>query len=230
MKKTILYLRTDMWDTELTAGGSVAHTLGVIQGFNELDFQVICASSCLDSVLKKISVQELIKLSNPLWLKPLRWKLNCFFSTFFFFFQAKKLFKKYPLACIYQRYSLLNMTGLLLSWWFQKKLILEYNGSEVWTAYQWSKKGRLFFLKRLLYFIERFTLKRADSVVVVSGCLKDELIKRGIKTEKILEVPNGVDSKDFDSEIINKKIKESAYDESIRKLFSEIENQASMGH
>ena len=202
----ILYLRTDIWDEELKAGGSVAHTLGVIQGFHELGFKLVCASSCLDSVLKKSPLQKIVRLSNPRWLKPLRWKLNCLFSTFFFFFQARKLCKKYPVSCIYQRYSLLNMTGLLLSWWYHKKLILEYNGSEVWTAYQWVEKEKFTFLKNLMYVIERFTLKRADSMVVVSRCLKGELIEWGVEAEKILEVPNGVDTEIFNSETLNREI------------------------
>ena len=44
MKKKLLYLRTDIIDKELVAGGSVTNTNGVIQGFASLGYDLICAS------------------------------------------------------------------------------------------------------------------------------------------------------------------------------------------
>src|SRR3989338_4280050 len=107
MSKIILYLRTDICDEELTAGGSVAHTLGVLQCFSELGYEVLCASSCMQKILKKQKLLKLVKLSNPLFLRFFRWKINCFLSSFFFYFQAQKLLKNQDVLFIYQRYSLL---------------------------------------------------------------------------------------------------------------------------
>ncbi len=204
-KGIILYLRTDISDQDILAGGSVAHTLGVIKGFTDLGYSIVCASSCLGVVLKNVQLQELVRLSNPQWLSFLRWKMNCFLSSFFFFFQARPLIKKYPIACIYQRYSLLNCTGILLSWWYRKKLIFEYNGSEAWIALNWIKTKRLVSGQWLMYSIEKLNLKYADSIVVVSSALKDELIERGILAQKILINPNGVDADQFDSERIKRE-------------------------
>jgi glycosyltransferase involved in cell wall biosynthesis len=204
-EKYILYLRTDIWDEELTAGGSVTHTLGVIKGFNDLGYSVVCASSCLDSVLKNVTLEKLIKLSNPRWLRFLRWKMNCFLSSFFFFFQSKKLIKQYSIACIYQRYSLLNLTGVFLARWYKKKLILEYNCSEVWIAYEWVSEKKLTFLVKPLSWIERYTIRQADYLVVVSEILKTELIDWGVPAEKILVNPNGVDTDQFDSERVKRE-------------------------
>jgi len=72
-QKTDLYLRTDFCDHELIAGGSVSHTLGVINGFNKLGYSVVCASSVMGTVLKTLSLKELILLRNPQALKFLRW-------------------------------------------------------------------------------------------------------------------------------------------------------------
>ncbi len=204
MKKVILYLRTDIADQELTAGGSVAHTLGVMQGFCDEGFSIVCASSCLDSVLKQVPLEKVIKLANPAWLKPLRWKLNSFFSTFFFFFQARSLCKEYSLAAIYQRYSLLNMTGLLLAWWYNKKFILEYNGSEAWIASRWIKNKKYMQGVWFLYVIEKINTKYADYIVVVSQVLKDELVVKGTREDKILVNPNGVNVLVFNPESIQK--------------------------
>lgn len=205
-KGIILYLRTDISDQDITAGGSVAHTLGVIKGFHDLGYSIVCASSCLSSeVLGQVSLEDLIRLKNPTCLRFLRWKLNCFLSSFFFFFQARTFLKKYPITFIYQRYSLLNCTGVLLSWWYKKKLILEYNGSEAWTVLNWIERKPLVSGKWFLYAVEKYNVMYADSIVVVSEVLKDELLKRGVPDYKILINPNGVDPNYFDSERIKKE-------------------------
>lgn len=204
-KGTILYLRTDITDQEMTAGGSVAHTLGVINGFRDLGYEVVCGSSCLGIVLEKVGLKELVRLSNPSWLRFLRWKLNSFLSSFFFFFQLKKMVKKYEVVSIYQRYSLLNLTGVLLAWWYKKKLILEYNGSEAWIATHWIKNKRILSGKWLMGAIESINIRYAGCIVVVSEVLQDELIGRGIQLDKILVNPNGVDPFLFDSERLKRE-------------------------
>ncbi len=204
-KGIILYLRTDLADDDITAGGSVAHTLGVIKGFVDLGYSVVCASSCLGSVLKQVSLKEVLRLSNPRGLCFLRWKMNCFLSSFFFFFQARSLLKKYEIVCIYQRYSLLNVTGVLLAWWYRKKLIMEYNGSDAWVAAHWVKNKRFFSGTWISYAIETFNVRHADSIIVVSDVLKDELVRRNVPVQKILVNPNGVDVERFDTERIKRE-------------------------
>lgn len=194
MNKTILYLRTDICDEELTAGGSVAHTLGVIQGFVDLDYDVLCASSCMQKLLTKQKLKRFLLLSNPEWLRVLRWKINCFLSSFFFFFQVRKLLKKRDVLFIYQRYSLLNMTGVFLKWAYKKKLILEYNGSEAWIASNWITKKRWLTFEWLMKKVELLNIHNADTIVVVSQVLKEELISRNVSSERVLVNPNGVDA------------------------------------
>ena len=207
MSKTILYLRTDICDEELTAGGSVAHALGVIQGFNELGYKILCASSCMQKLLENQKLKKIIKLSNPIWLRFLRWKINCFLSSFFFFFQVQQLLEDQDILFIYQRYSLLNMTGVLLKWRYKKKFILEYNGSETWIATHWIAKKRWLTFEWVMNKIESVNLHNADTIVVVSQVLKDELISRNIDSNRILVNPNGVNAqvyKPFDHVIIKK--------------------------
>ncbi|MFT6765626.1 MAG: glycosyltransferase involved in cell wall biosynthesis [Alteromonas naphthalenivorans] len=208
MKKTILYLRTDICDQELTAGGSVAHTLGVIQGFCDLGHEVLCASSCMQSLLKKQKLKQFVKLSNPARASFLRWKINCFLSSVFFFFQVKKLLKNHDVLFIYQRYSLLNITGVLLKWAYKKKLILEYNGSEVWIATHWITKKRWLTFEWLMNKVEQINIQNADTLVVVSQALKDELLEQGVLEYKILVNPNGVDAQKYCPEVVTKKVRE----------------------
>jgi hypothetical protein len=50
--KNIIYLRTDIWDEALVAGGSVAHMVGVIEGLLYQGYTVIFASTVMVEQLK----------------------------------------------------------------------------------------------------------------------------------------------------------------------------------
>ncbi|MBN1549191.1 glycosyltransferase family 4 protein [Candidatus Babeliales bacterium] len=197
-KKSLLYLRTDIMSEPLVAGGSVAHTLGVVQGFIKKGYMVACASSVMLDMLHECNLAQLKELQNPRWLSFLRWKLNCFLSTFIFTWQAWRMFKDRKYDVLYQRYSVLNATGVLLSRLKKIPLILEYNGSEVWIEKFWSRKATLQLLW-LIRWIEQINLAQAQSIIVVSQVLKDELCERGVDPHKICVVPNGVDYEEFDS-------------------------------
>lgn len=198
-EKNLLYLRTDICYAELTAGGSVAHTLGVIKGFQDHGYQVYCASSAMPSLLKKINgifFQQLNMYPLFVFLRwkfgYLRWRLECIFSSIFFVWQLKNIVKKNHISLIYQRYSLLNCTGFILSKWKKIPFILEYNGSEVWH-YNQLGKNKWFKFNKLSRYIEKLNLIHADTIVVVSQALKDELQIYNID-HKILVNPNGVDA------------------------------------
>lgn len=192
-----LYLRTDICDQELRSGGSVAHTVGVIQGMINAGYSVIVASSCMHAVLQNMPTSSYIALSNPTWLKPLRWKINCLFSSFFFALQIHNNKNVSNITHIYQRYSLLNMTGVLLSWWYKKPLILEYNGSESWIAVNWVSRKKIITGAWLSKYIEDFIICKADYIVVVSEVLQHDLVSKGVRQSKILVNPNGVDAAQY---------------------------------
>lgn len=201
---TILYLRTDHSYEDLRAGGSVSHTLGVISGLGKAGYKVVVTSSVMHTLLLREPLFYFKSLRVPplffflRWkLGYLRWRLESFFSSFSFFFSLFSLFKKYRFDFIYARYSLLNCTGLLLRWWFQVPLVLEYNGSEVWVYDNWGEQ-RYFKLNRLARYIEKLNVTHADYLVVVSQPLKDDLVRQGVFGGKILVNPNGVDLDAFD--------------------------------
>jgi glycosyltransferase involved in cell wall biosynthesis/O-antigen/teichoic acid export membrane protein len=206
---TILYLRTDQCFTEITAGGSVAHTVGVINGFKELGYTVLCASSGLQSTLRALNLPYFKELKMPplffflCWkLGHLRWRLECFFANFFFMLQLLPLLRKHTFRFIYQRYSLLNGVGIILSKITNIPLVLEYNGSEVWVFSRWSEH-HLFHLTWLCTWVEKRVLAHARYIVVVSQSLKDELIMHGVPAHNILVNPNGVDTRLFDAQVLH---------------------------
>jgi glycosyltransferase involved in cell wall biosynthesis len=200
---TILYLRTDICAQEIATGGSVTHTLGVIKGFKNLGIKIICASSALSSILQKTPLDYYLHLKVfPLFfflrwkLGYLRWNLDCLLSTISFVIQVKKLFKIYEIDAIYQRYSIFNCTGILLSRFYKKPLILEYNGSEVWAFTRWGQKP-LLSLMWLAKIIEKINIHHATYITVVSQVLHDDLVALGVESKKIIINPNGVDSEVF---------------------------------
>lgn len=202
MKKTILYLRTDLGTQDLQAGGSVAHTLGVIKGFQSQGYNIRAASSAMIGIMQDLLLMIFIPLRMSRWASLCGFKISCILSNFIFFYKVRSLCTPHDTLCIYQRYSLLNMVGVLLSWRYKIPLVLEFNGSEVWVDEHWSKK-RWLRLRWLIKLIERINLGYARTIVVVSDALKDELIAHGVSAHKIVMHPNGVDTEYFDSTILS---------------------------
>jgi glycosyltransferase involved in cell wall biosynthesis/O-antigen/teichoic acid export membrane protein len=204
--KNILYLRTDINFQEIMAGGSVAHTLGVINGFKELGYTVLCASSSMQSTLQSLDLPYFQELKvYPVFaflrwkLGHLRWRLDCLFANIFFTIQLLGTLKRESVQFIYQRYSLLNCVGLIASKLKGVPLILEYNGSEVWVFKAWSEH-RWFTLPRISQAVENLNIRHATFIVVVSQQIKDDLVHKGIEATKILVNPNGVDPSFYDPE------------------------------
>ncbi|MEX0940404.1 MAG: glycosyltransferase [Candidatus Babeliales bacterium] len=207
---TLLYLKTDIYYHEIIAGGSVTHTLGVIEGFKKNNIKIICATSCMQKVLSTLTKPYFVSLKVWPFFCFLRWKLgsirwhaDCLLSTFYFYWQVASIFKKNTIDAIYQRYSWLNFTGILLSMQKKKPLILEFNGSEMWVNKILKKNNKMSRLFQLALFIEYLNLKYADYIVVVSDVLKDNLINLGISQNKILVNPNGVNPDTFNAATLN---------------------------
>ncbi|MCZ6513590.1 MAG: glycosyltransferase family 4 protein [Nitrospinae bacterium] len=91
---------------------------------------------------------------------------------------------------IYQRYSDYNYSGALIAEKFKIPLVLEFNCPAIWTAKHWAK-GLSY--EKLANEVEMVNVRLADVVVVVSQPLKNELVSRGVDSDKILVNPNGVD-------------------------------------
>jgi glycosyltransferase involved in cell wall biosynthesis len=174
-----LYIRAPLW-FGLEAGGSIAHSAGVINSMRKLFKVDVFTTDYIQMVSGK---QELFKLPRLLWNS--RMALH-FWTSLSFYKQIPK--ERY--SFIYQRYSAFDMTGLLISLKQNIPLILEYNGSEIWIAENW---GKAYSHRKVGLIVEAMCLKQAHKIVVVSEALKKELINRGIECDKIIVYPNGVD-------------------------------------
>jgi glycosyltransferase involved in cell wall biosynthesis len=202
-RKSVFYLRTDAGG-ELRAGGSVAHTVGVLKGFLHWEYR--------PEYYGALTIRGVEDLGIPVnYLRKTRWLRNLPELPFISFSEVQYAYlrdicsSRRP-GMIYQRYSLENYTGALLAKKNGLPFVLEYNGSDVWVARNW---GTPLIFEKLAEKIELANLKAADLIVVVSQPLRDDLTERGIDPGKILLNPNGVDAERYRPDIDGSGIKDA---------------------
>ncbi len=186
----MLYLRTDLdlTTTPLKAGGSLAHTVGVVAAFSKLGFPIEVWSTGaipglpIGACPRRLPGQLIANVPTEVsefcaGLVQAVWGAT----------------KRARPAMIYQRYSLNNLAGLLLARLWRIPLVLEANGSEV----QWRQEWASLRLVALCKACERLLLQRADRVVVVSENARSYLLEAGGDPERMQVLPNAVDCARF---------------------------------
>lgn len=186
-----LYLRMDH-AFDLLAGGSIAHTAGVINGLRARLARVSVLST--DRVAT-VDVNEDFHELVPRY----GWGRNVpGFPLLAFSAQVLAWVRAHDLPrprFIYARYSHGNHAALSLRRMFHCPYVCEYNGSAIWISRQWG--GRRLRFERLFWEIEQRNLLGADLVIAVSDASADELRQRGVDDARILINPNGVDTDVF---------------------------------
>jgi glycosyltransferase involved in cell wall biosynthesis len=189
-----LYLRSDM-SVGLKAGGSVGHIAGVLNHLDEFTGSpVLLTTDTIPTVRGDIEVRCVAPLE-AFWEYP---ELPSLVMNRAFDHAIERHLGARRLACIYQRYSLNNYSGVRLAERRRIPLIVEYNGSEIWMSHHW---GSPLEHEALSSRIEMLNLTAADVIVVVSRAMEDELAARGVPREKILVNPNGVEPAIYSPEI-----------------------------
>jgi glycosyltransferase involved in cell wall biosynthesis len=183
-----VYLRANLWQ-DSSAGGSVAHTGGVLTGLVAAGFEVTYIGTTAFALAVRLRMPVHVVLPRLVWLRNLP-DLPFVVYSQSFSRRCHNLLVDRPPDFIYQRYSVLNYSGAEVARHLGCPFILEYNGSEVWVARNWSTP---MMFEGLADRIERAVLKRADLVVVVSAVLRDGVVARGVPPERVLVNPNAVD-------------------------------------
>ncbi len=122
----------------------------------------------------------------------LREPLLLFYNLTFYRRVAREL-RQEGVGALYQRHGRFVVAGALLSQSLQVPFLLEYNSSQDWTAKHWDPAR----FRSWLRLCEGFSLAAASLIVVVSEALREQLLARGIPSERILVNPNGVDPGTF---------------------------------
>lgn len=202
MDLKVAYIRSDFWLRYQSSSGAMAHTIGVVDAFKKICSRItvysICKISYLTGDTKQIEIQPKGCLRNISELQEIE------YSHYLTKKMLTILSKDKP-SCIYQRYGRNNYTGVLLAKKLNIPCIIEYNGSELWMADNWGGKIRY---RKTTEEIELAVFNAADLIVGNAKALKDELIKRGIQSEKIVIIPNGVDPIKFNPSISGREIRE----------------------
>ena len=157
------------------SGGAMSHVTGFLSGLAR------CSARC-----DVFSSRPLPISSFPVYEFPSRRRFYLFRESLALSYNLRFVTKvERELAAhlpsfIYQRHGRYVVAGALLSRRMRRPLVLEYNGSEVWSSKHWDPARFLPWLK----LCEEISLAAAALITVVSDALRQELIERGIPPEK----------------------------------------------
>lgn len=195
-KSLLVYLKTNL-SFGTKAGGSFGHISGVCnQLSNRMSVKYLSAEEpvMIDAEVTKHRLDiGAVNYSFPFEANPL--KVNCELMR-----RTEQVIADNKPNCIYSRLTLYNFTSAFLANKYRIPLIVEYNGSEVWIQGNWSSGLRY---QKVAIKIEDYVLKSADLVVTVSDVLRDDLLGRGISSEKIVNYPNCIDPTSYNPDLFS---------------------------
>lgn len=186
-----IYLKTNLM-LGAKAGGSIGHIAGVVNELWTRDPSMVLVAPefppMVDDRVQLRLVPALRAYGFPAEINHFRFNEPCLSS-------GEQVLASGRFDFIYQRLTLGNLAGVLLSRKHGLPLVVEYNGSEVWVARHWGYR-----LKHevLASRIEDVCLRHAHRVIAVSRVLADELVARGVPAERVVWYPNGIDPQQFD--------------------------------
>ncbi|HEV8168335.1 MAG TPA: glycosyltransferase, partial [Pyrinomonadaceae bacterium] len=187
--RRIVYLRSTP-GPGTQAGGAASHIKGVVEGLESLGVEVQIISNDLIAGLEH--PDERFKMIPPQQGGGSR-ALFDIHNNLVFTRGATSLVEHADPDFIYQRYARFSWAGVVAAMRIKRPLFLEYNGSEVWVGRHWDRVGSLDLLERY----ERLNLDAAARIFVVSEVERRNLEARGVRSEKIVVNPNGVDVERF---------------------------------
>lgn len=198
----VIYARTQFW-FNLKAGGSVGHTLGVLNGFKK--------NNCKIKIISNENFLGIDDFNYTIIRPKIKRLLGEFQYNFYAKDRVKKEILKFKPDFIYHRYIGYTFFVAKIADELNIPLVLEFNSFDTWKIKHWGGKSRGFvkeFIKKYLLYnivkwIENYNLKKAFLITTVSQPLKEDLLKLGIPEEQILVNPNGVDLNKFNSVIEN---------------------------
>lgn len=154
----------------------------------------------------KIHGYDIGLISNHLSAKK-HYRLHEFAFNLLLLFKTilKTAFLKNRYDLIYERYCVNSLIGMVVSKIYKVPFFLEFNYSFIYGS---EKRAGLKF-RRFWFLIEKRILKSADRVFIVSLELEEFLLQIGVRQEKIVFAPIGVDVNFFDSKKVFDNFKKS---------------------
>jgi glycosyltransferase involved in cell wall biosynthesis len=198
----VLYARTQFW-FGLKAGGSVAHTIGVLNGLKE--------NGCNAEVFSNEDFAGMDGFRGAVVRPVLFRERYSWLGELLYNFYAKERFREYVRRFrpdfIYHRFNTYTDFVAEVAECERIPLILEFNSSvTLMDQYRIKKRSlmsalRQFFLAGIEKKIEVFNLKKSSLVIVVSDILKSHLLEMSVPEKKIFVSPNGADPLKFNPSV-----------------------------
>jgi len=185
----IVYLRSTP-GPGTQAGGAASHIKGVVEGLTALGADVEIISN--DAIAGFDTSRYRFTVVPPETVGATR-ALFDIHNNLVFTRAAVPLIEHSKPDFIYQRYARFSWAGVVAAAHISRPLFLEYNGSEVWVGRHWDRVGSLDLLERY----EKLNLRAAARIFVVSDVERKNLEACGVRPEKIVVNPNGVDTDRF---------------------------------
>ena len=180
----------------LSAGGSLGHIIGVINGFINNNIDV-----CFIGIDKISGLRNDIRINiiNPrkyLFSFPLFSSMETSIRNIIFIV-SKNYLNKRDRSAVYYRITAFDITPLILNKVFKLPLIVEFNSFLEWEL---RNNGERYSLKmKFISYIEDLILKNANLIVCVSEELKNQLLKKDFNSKKVIYCSNGVDINKFEN-------------------------------
>jgi glycosyltransferase involved in cell wall biosynthesis len=197
---TIVYLRGTPGPGS-DFGGAASHIKGVTDALTRFGAKLRIVSNDHLAGINPSNTPLVIVAPEPIGITRATFDLR---NGLLFMDQATREIQRNPPHLIYERYSRFGCAGVAASLRTGSPLFLEYNGSEVWVGRHWDRVGMLSLLARY----ERLNLAAAARIFVVSEVDRRNLLSAGIKPEKIVVNPNGVDTERFRPNVGRKELRE----------------------
>jgi len=172
------------------AGGAASHIKGVVEALESLGVEVEVISNDIIAGLDHPEDRFTVIPPQPGGVTRALFDIH---NNLVFTHGAAPLVERAQPDFIYQRYARFSWAGVVASLRAKRPLFLEYNGSEVWVGRHWDRVGSLDLLERY----ERLNLDAAARIFVVSEVERRNLEARGVRADKIVVNPNGVDVETF---------------------------------
>jgi glycosyltransferase involved in cell wall biosynthesis len=186
----VLFVKSNLW-IGVKAGGSVGHIAGVVNGLVKhgypIDFVANERPLMVDPSVNFHAVPPPVTYGVP-------YESNLYRYQYAIDRQLQSITADNSYHFIYQRMSVSNYSGVVLSRLQKLPLVLEYNGSEAWTSANWGTPPNNL---KLAQACEDACLRHAHLIVTVSDVLRDELIDRGVDAHRVVSYPNCIDPQTF---------------------------------
>lgn len=133
---------------------------------------------------------------------PAAWRKNkiTIFLVFFFFLRLViyLIFHGHEYNLLHANWTLASLSAVISKPFHKRPIVTTLHGSDIFSA----SKNILFRI------LTKFTLKGSNAIICVSKALKNSIMELGIPENKILVIPNGINTEYFFANKNDTKVKE----------------------